>query len=181
MQCRGCTVPQHQLRLRLPFLAHATFHTEIKQWLRHQVLSYKHWLIPLHLPSHAVEEGAHVSASKLLFNFQRWETKMKNLGPMTLPCACDQFLRLRPRINIVDGHVASSASVLHYLTYPFDYSPLSVTVPVPLCTWGTTPTSKTLKPRLIDGLRIKDSRHRLSENFVAQAQRGACNSVLENY
>ena len=42
MQFRGCTVPQHKLRLRLPFLAHATFHTEIKQWLRHQVLSYKH-------------------------------------------------------------------------------------------------------------------------------------------
>ena len=37
---------------------------------------------------------------------------MKNLDPMTLPCAGDQFLRLHPRINIVDGHVASSASLL---------------------------------------------------------------------
>ena len=39
---------------------------------------------------------------------------MKHLDPMTLPCACDQFLRLHPRINIVDGHdhVASSASLL---------------------------------------------------------------------
>ena len=112
MQFRGSTIPQLKLRLRLPFLAHATFHIETKQWLRRQVLLRKHWLIPLHLPSHAVEEGAHMSVAKLLFNFQRWETKMKNLDPMTLPCNCGRFARLHPRINIVDGHIASSASLL---------------------------------------------------------------------
>ena len=112
MKFRGCTVPQHKLRLRLPFLVHPTFHTEITQWLRHQVLSYKHWLIPLHLPSHAVEEGAHLSVAELLFNFQHWETRMNKLDPMTLPCSCGQFAALHPQINMVDGHIASSASLL---------------------------------------------------------------------
>ena len=69
MKFRGCTIPEHKTRLRLPFLAHQTFHAEITQWLRHQVLSHKHWLIPSHLPSHVVEEGAHLSVEKLLFIF----------------------------------------------------------------------------------------------------------------
>ena len=108
MKFGGCTIPEHKTRL----LAHQTFCADVTQWLRHEVLSKKHWLIPLHLPSHVVKEGAHLLVEKLLFNLQYLETKMCNLDPMTLPCSCGQLISSHPRINVVDGHVASSASLL---------------------------------------------------------------------
>ena len=49
---------------------------------------------------------------KLLFNFQHWETKMRNLEPKTLPCNFGQLIASHTRVNIVEGHVAFSASLL---------------------------------------------------------------------
>ena len=37
---------------------------------------------------------------------------MRNLDPTTLSCSCDQFIASHPRVNIVEGHVAFSASLL---------------------------------------------------------------------
>ena len=112
LKFRGCTIPEQKVRLQLPFLAHRAFRANITQWLRHQVLFNKHWLIPLHLPSHFVEEGAHLSVEKLLFNFKYWENQMQNLDPLSLPCSCVRFLLQHPRADVVDGHIASSASLL---------------------------------------------------------------------
>ena len=119
MKFRGA-IPEHKTRLRLPFLAHQTFRANIIQWLRHQVLSNKHWLIPLHLPSHVVEEGAHLSVEKLLLNFQYWETKMCNLDPMTLPCSC--VVSSSPLILELMLLMAMLLPAQHYWIYLFDYN-----------------------------------------------------------
>ena len=112
LRFRNCSVPAKQPRLRVPFLAHADFKTCLTKWLRQQIQQYKHWLIPLHLPSKFVDEGSHLSLAKALHNIKQWESRMTNLQPSSLPCCCQELTRQHPHLHFVDGHVASSASLL---------------------------------------------------------------------
>ena len=51
LKFRNCSVPPGQSSLGLPFLAHQSFSTNVQACLRSKITQYKHWLIPLHLPS----------------------------------------------------------------------------------------------------------------------------------
>ena len=94
------------------------------------------WLIPLHLPSSRIAEAAQPSIQKLAYNFKQWARKMSNIDPTSLPCCCSQLLRSHPDLQLVDGHVACSASLLSVskeITPCFKFSSKSTV----FADWGT--------------------------------------------
>ena len=69
LKFRNCSVPPGQTSLGLPFLAHHSFSTNVQVGLRQT--QYKHWLIPLHLPSSRIVQLAQPSTQKLAYNFKQ--------------------------------------------------------------------------------------------------------------
>ena len=82
LKFRNCSVPPGQTSLGLPFLARHSFSTNVQVWLRPQIMQYKHWLNPLHLPSSRIVELAQPSIQKLAYNFKQRANKMTNTDPL---------------------------------------------------------------------------------------------------
>ena len=127
---RGCSIPDVHPRLRCPYLAHPSFQWEVSAWLRQQIKRYKQWMLPFHLPSHWIDEGAHQSVQTIFYNFAQWETRMQDLEPSSLPCSCQEVLLHHPYLHTVDGHIASSAADLSLPREVLDMLSFSSSSPV---------------------------------------------------
>ena len=86
------SVPKFDKPLKLPFLAHSPFKTNLQKFLTNLIRRHRHVLIPYRLPTKTVQEMPHPSLSKVLWNHKR---KVTDLGRSWKhqECQCQQFAK----------------------------------------------------------------------------------------
>ena len=84
--------------------------------LDHPNLSRRRPRLPCHIPSTALVAKSHPKIKDVLFScrqvLQQWDP---HVDPTTagIVCRCSEILRRHPQLTVVEGHVASSATLLH--------------------------------------------------------------------
>ena len=109
---RKLSIPKSNLPFSIPFLSHDGFTRSLKLFLRSLIITYKAHGIPFHLASSSPRETSHQQLGKRLFNFNSWMNQVDDTCPQQSWCQCRSILRRHPNLELVDGHIASSASKL---------------------------------------------------------------------
>ena len=113
LKFRNATVPKFNLPLKIPFLAHETFKSNVQQWISRLIRRHRHTLIPYHLPTKTIQELPHPSLSKALWNHMRKVTTQgRNWKPE--PCKCRELLLEHPRAEQHQGHIATGLETLDF-------------------------------------------------------------------
>ena len=114
LKFRQLSIPRPNVSLCVPFLAFPEFKIEVKKFLKSIISEARHHLLPFHIPSGTVREAAHPSIQTSLWNFRSWLQRFSDpdFRIDELTCPCQELLLLHPHLTTIDGHVASSASLL---------------------------------------------------------------------
>ena len=110
---RNATVPKFNLPLKIPFLAHDTFKSNVQQWISKLIRRHRHTLTPYHLPTKTIQELPHPSLSKALWNHMRKVTTQGRHSKPE-PCKCREFLLKHPHAEQHQGHVATGLETLDF-------------------------------------------------------------------
>lgn len=116
LRFKNLSIPKANKSLTIPFLAHDLFAVNAAEFLTDLLSQIKDVAIPLYMPSHKVREAAHPTVHKSLYNHFQWLELFAERECQPFECRCDEMLSLHPHLDVVDGHVASSASKLSMST-----------------------------------------------------------------
>ena len=109
---RNLSIPNHNKPLALPDLAHESFGTNLKLWLRSIILKHKNVALPFHLPSHSVIVKKHRTLANCVHNWKSWALSI-TAPPST--CNCSLFVAKFPRTTLTEGHIMGDASCFKHL------------------------------------------------------------------
>jgi hypothetical protein len=105
-------VPGRNLPLSVPFLCIHNFSALVKQFVQTFRLRFHQQFLPFHLPSKAVREAAHPKVCQSVFTYKQWLSRTSISGLDHISCNCDKIRSRHPKLDLTQGHVASSASKL---------------------------------------------------------------------
>eukprot|EP00439_Symbiodinium_sp_Y106_P062819 s1604_g9.t1 len=94
--------------LKLPFLAHSQFKTNVQNFLANLIRQHRHVLVPYHLPTKTV----HQALSKALWNHKRTITDLGRDWKVQT-CQRQEFAKKHPRVQLHQGHVATGLETLN--------------------------------------------------------------------
>ena len=104
---RNMTWPKSAMGLQLRFTSHPSFCSEVSAWIRKQVLSHKHVLVPFHLPLFKIREGPHQTLKDFLHNFTEWDAWLQHHSIDDAQCPCSKFAAQLPESCMTHGHVVA--------------------------------------------------------------------------
>ena len=99
---RNLTCPGYNKSLALQDLAHPSFPSNIKRWLRATILRHKNLALPFHIPSHTVLTTKHRSLAQCVHNWKKWASSLSS-PPVT--CSCSLFATKFPGTTLINGHI----------------------------------------------------------------------------
>ena len=95
LKFRNASVPRFNKPLKLSFLAHTQFKTNVQKFLADLIRQHRHVLVPYHLPTKTVQEMPRQTLSKALWNHKR---TIADLGRDS--CQCQEFAKKHPRVQL---------------------------------------------------------------------------------
>ena len=98
LKFRNASVPRFNKPLKLPFLAHSQFKTNVQNFLANLIRQHRHVLVPYHLPTKTVQEMPHQALSKALWNHKRTITDLGRDWKVQT-CQCQEFAKSIPEYN----------------------------------------------------------------------------------
>ena len=117
---RNMTWPKSAMGLQLRFTSHPSFCSEVSAWIRKQVLSHEHILVPFHLPLFKIREGPHQTLKDFLHNFKEWDAWLQHHSIDDVQCPCSQFAAQVPESCMTHGHVVAGIEQLGCLHHSFE-------------------------------------------------------------
>ena len=105
--------------LQLRFTSHPSFCSEVSAWIRKQVLSHKHILVPFHLPLFKIREGPQ-TLKDFLHNFKEWDAWLQHHSIDDVQCPCSKFATQLPECCMTHGHVVAGIEQLGCLHRSFE-------------------------------------------------------------
>ena len=114
LQFRGLALPRQCKPLVIQMLAHNGFKSAVKTFIRQQMMGFKTFLVPFHLPSTQVVAGNGESIKDILYNHLRLQKSWTWTTPPR--CSCSNFCVQHPQLQKTHGHIASPASLLNIST-----------------------------------------------------------------
>ena len=107
---RRLTVPQSNRALAVPFLAHQEHKIQLMAFLKKIVKDNLDHAIPFHLPSCSPIEASSPKLCDALWNWKQWLSKPP--AHVLNACSCQRIVHQHPNLQLTDGHITSSASLL---------------------------------------------------------------------
>ena len=112
---KGAMLPCRAKALLIPVLAHNTFSTQVRSWLRHIVIERKDFLTPFHLPVCIIIPGKFPTMENKLYSHFGWMKKFSWDHPPQ--CPCKHLRELHPDLTTTSiagiDHIASEARLLN--------------------------------------------------------------------
>ena len=108
---RRLTVPNSNRSIAVPFLAHPEHKLQLTAFLKRLVKDNLEHAIPFHLPACSPIEA---SSPKLCDALWSWKDWLAQPGQhVCCTCPCQSILQDHPELELTDGHITSSASLLN--------------------------------------------------------------------
>ena len=103
LQFRGLALPRQCKPLVIQMLAHNGFKSAVKTFIRQQMMGFKTFLVPFHLPSTQVVAGKAESIKDILYNHLRLQKSWSWTTPPRCPCSnfCVQHLNYKRPMDIL--------------------------------------------------------------------------------
>eukprot|EP00439_Symbiodinium_sp_Y106_P054574 s1990_g7.t1 len=112
LKFRNASVPRFNKPLKLLFLAHTRFKTNVQKFLADLIRQHRHALVPYHLPTKTVQEMPHQALSKALWNHKRTITDLGRDWKVQT-CQRQEFAKKHPRVQLHQGHVVTGLETLN--------------------------------------------------------------------